>query len=367
MPESPPDIDAASGSHEPLAADLAPMSSRCWRSGSFGWRLRRLIAIAAFGLMITAAVFWGVAPVLASRSTSVQMVAWVPEWSLVVTIAVLGAVAALCWDSRRGRLWGILLAGVVLIGPVFGVSSREFRWWASPHPGEFRVVFLNAQDPSKAAARTLWEVIEPLHADLLVCANPGFIAPEWRSLPGPTSTYGAGAIKWLSPFLVAARQGAISLRTMSRKNRVRAVAVSFEITCASSGGSRQHHLAAIDLPSDWELDRHVIMSQLVDAIADYTGGDRSNEFELILGDFNSTPRAPSRARLEPHYQDAFERVGSGWGATWPRRYPMLRIDAVFARTQGGLRVTSVRTFDPMQGGHRGLIVDLVEAQPSISN
>lgn len=365
MPESPPDIDAASGNQASSAADLAPTSSRRWRSGSLLRRLRRLAAITAFGLTVGAAVFWFVAPILASLSASMQMVAWVPEWSLVVAIAVPGLVAIACWDSRRGRIGGLLLVVALLIGPVFGASSREFRWFASPHRGGFRLVFLNAQDPSRAESEALWRQIEPLQADLLVFANSGFIAPQWRSSPGPTSTY--ASIKWLSPFMAAAREGSISLRTMSRRNQIRAVAVGFEIASDSAGGPRQHHLAAIDLPSDWELDRGVIMSQLVETIAGYTDDDRPVAFDLIVGDFNSTPRAPSRGTLEPRFQDAFELVGAGWGATWPRRIPMLRIDAVFARAEGGLRVSSVRTFDPEQGGHRGLIVDLAEAQPSISN
>lgn len=363
MPESPPDFDASSAQNEAQAADLALCPGGLWRTGSLLGRLRRGLAWTACGLAIFVAVLWAFAPVIAAAAPAMQMVAWVPEWVIVILIVGLGFTGITCWSTRRSRLASLFLILGLLIGPVVGTSIREYRWFASAQPGRIRLVFLNAQDPAMSASRDLWDVVGPLKPDILVISNPGFIAPKWRSMEEPQQAF--SAIKWLSPFLVAVREGNVALRTMSRRDQVRAVAAEFESGTGVRDGVGLQRLAAIDLPSNWSLNRDVLMERLVSAIEAYEAST-AGDFDLIVGDFNSTPRSPSRVRLGSRFRDGFELAGAGWGGTWPRGRPAIRIDAVYANRFSDLSVESVWTFDPRQGGHCGLVVDLGMPQPSIS-
>ena len=363
MPESPPDFDASSAKTEAPAADLAPYPRGLWRTGSLLARLRLGLAWTACGLAIFVAVLWAFAPAIAAGTPKIQMVAWVPEWSIVVLIGGLGFTGIACWSTRRSRLASLFLVLVLLIGPVAGSSIREFRWFASPRPGLTRLVFLNAQDPTMSESQELWDVVGPLEPDILVISNPGFIAPKWRSMSEQQGFF--SAIKWLSPFLVAVREGNVALRTMSRRDQVRAVAAEFDRGMGVSDGGGLQRLAAIDLPSDWSLNRDVLMGRLVSAIEAYEAS-ASGDFDLIVGDFNSTPRSPSRGRLEARFRDGFEVAGAGWGGTWPRGWPAIRIDAIYANRLSDMSVESVWTFDPGRGGHRGLVVDLGSSQPSMA-
>ena len=81
-------------------------------------------------------------------------------------------------------------------------------------------------------------------------------------------------------------------------------------------------------------------------------GDQFNALErladpaaptVLAGDFNATDQhAAFRRLLECGFTDAFEEVGTGWGATWPSggwRVPVLRLDHVL--TGGPMLATSV--------------------------
>ena len=49
---------------------------------------------------------------------------------------------------------------------------------------------------------------------------------------------------------------------------------------------------------------------------------------LISGDFNSTPNSWTYRQLSAGFQDVFRKAGSGWGATYPFKWPLIRIDFI---------------------------------------
>lgn len=51
---------------------------------------------------------------------------------------------------------------------------------------------------------------------------------------------------------------------------------------------------------------------------------------IVCGDFNSTPNQWMYRHLSAGLQDAFRVAGEGWGATYPARLPLVRIDYVLA-------------------------------------
>jgi len=51
---------------------------------------------------------------------------------------------------------------------------------------------------------------------------------------------------------------------------------------------------------------------------------------ILGGDFNTPAGSAIYRLLDPGFIDAFSRTGRGWGDTYPRRFPIHRIDRIFA-------------------------------------
>lgn len=78
---------------------------------------------------------------------------------------------------------------------------------------------------------------------------------------------------------------------------------------------------------------------------------------LFGGDFNSPSGDAVYELLEPDFKDCFPRVGTGWGNTFQRRLPFLRIDRVYAnRHLAPVRATAWST---ASSDHRMLITDFL--------
>src|SRR5690606_33039967 len=77
---------------------------------------------------------------------------------------------------------------------------------------------------------------------------------------------------------------------------------------------------------------------------------------IIAGDSNT----PDGGRvLRDHFSpwtDAFDRVGTGFGYTFPAQAPWLRLDRVWVTQQ--LQVRGVRQDNSVRSDHRALVVEL---------
>ncbi|MGC4016583.1 MAG: hypothetical protein QM755_18990 [Luteolibacter sp.] len=78
---------------------------------------------------------------------------------------------------------------------------------------------------------------------------------------------------------------------------------------------------------------------------------------LLGGDFNSPASDPVHYLLARDFTDLFSAVGTGWGDTFQRRVPILRLDCLYATRQFTpvrcLAVTSRNT------DHRMVVADLL--------
>jgi endonuclease/exonuclease/phosphatase family metal-dependent hydrolase len=78
---------------------------------------------------------------------------------------------------------------------------------------------------------------------------------------------------------------------------------------------------------------------------------------LLGGDFNSPASDVIHRRLSRDFTDAFSAAGTGWGDTYQRRFPILRIDNIYATrhfTPVRCRAVSTRNSD-----HRMVVADLL--------
>ena len=78
---------------------------------------------------------------------------------------------------------------------------------------------------------------------------------------------------------------------------------------------------------------------------------------ILGGDFNAPPSDPLQKQLRRDFDDAFITAGTGWGNTYQRRIPVLRIDQIHASrhfTPVRSRAATTRESD-----HRMVIADLI--------
>jgi endonuclease/exonuclease/phosphatase (EEP) superfamily protein YafD len=78
---------------------------------------------------------------------------------------------------------------------------------------------------------------------------------------------------------------------------------------------------------------------------------------ILGGDFNAPATDIVHRKLAPDLVDAFNAAGTGWGNTFQRRFPILRIDHIYA-TRHFVPVRSA-TFTSRHSDHRMVIADFL--------
>ena len=345
------------GCQEGGSADLAPVKAPNRREPTSGLPLAIWPAVVAIAL----SVGWAATPLVASLGGRLQLLGLVPDWAWLVAVGFCLLLAvAVSVPGRDPRRWKcVALTSLATLGPVIGTLQRDL---GMPHrfvDDAVTLVFLNANDPGERRVdgvrdcdRVLERLVE-LDADVTVLVNPGWRVPSaWRRSADVRE--GRLAIRWVGSVLVASRFGIRSMRGVDAlrdldigpvKSPPRAVEIELDVPVGSPLPKR---ILVIDLPSEQGIDR----LEMAGKVADRLG---SIEPELILGDLNMAPRSPAVRMLAPGFEDVFRRAGRGWGGTWPREAPWLRID--FALTPDRFTPTTIRTFDPGAGGHRGLVME----------
>ena len=78
---------------------------------------------------------------------------------------------------------------------------------------------------------------------------------------------------------------------------------------------------------------------------------------ILGGDFNAPADDPIQRQLEDHFVDAFEEAGRGWGNTFQRRIPILRLDQIHTTSHfTPVRCQAVTT---RNSDHRMVVADLL--------
>ncbi len=319
-----------------------------------------LASLTLTGAAWLAAIGWASAPSVSRLDPRWQSLAWIPDWAWLLGAAIPGVLAALFVIGVPSKR--LVRAGVAVLamsGPLWGTLSRDVGWpGAAPEP-RVRLVYLNAQSPSEPSAVVDIEAIASLDPDLVLVLNPGAIAPVWRRLLEETPAVEGGEswwIRWIDPVMAASPHGDCSIRTAASGRDVRAVSVSLPERIADRLGIAT--VLMVDLPSDPELDREMVADRLEESLRG-RGSPALDSHDLVIGDFNMTPRTPAMVRLRGDLDDLVSGGGEGWLATWPRGGPLLRIDQVLGHLDGDVRI---RTFDPGSGEHLGYVIDLPVAK-----
>lgn len=78
---------------------------------------------------------------------------------------------------------------------------------------------------------------------------------------------------------------------------------------------------------------------------------------ILGGDFNAGATDIVHRQLDPSFNDAFSQVGRGWGDTFHRRFPVLRIDHIYATP--AFQPLSAGTAVSKSTDHRMVIADFI--------
>ena len=296
---------------------------------------------------------WLVSPLASGVGGRWQYVVWIPDWVWLVLIGFCAGLAGfiLAMGRRPRSLRLLAAAGLMVLGPLWGTLHRDVGLRGGQAAEDPIVVFLNAQDPGSRVVDDVVEKLIAMDAAVVVIVNPGWIPITWRAIESKAST--GRFLQRSGHFFVASRAAIASMRRIVTNGEIRAVEVTFEL---EDGSPLPRRILVADLPSDLAVNRAESLRTLAAGIAaDVEGGPQADSrFDLLVGDLNTTPRTPELNLVVPGFQDAFTMVGRGWGGTWPRDRGWLRID--FALVPPDRMPTSVKTFDPGSGGHRGLVI-----------
>lgn len=101
----------------------------------------------------------------------------------------------------------------------------------------------------------------------------------------------------------------------------------------------------VDLPSDPHRGRWKIAEQLRNLLEQVDIGG----FDLVIGDFNMPAQSRALRTLFPGYQSSWNQAGEGWAATYPRGWPIARLDHILEGPT--VEVVGLRTLNPGIGRH----------------
>ena len=292
-----------------------------------------VLVIAAVALLIG----WLLGVILSDRWTWTQWLSWIPALMLIPTGLAWLLGTAMLPALRRAWPVGAIL---ILAGPmVFLVDN-----WRPHRP---------PLDPGPALTITQWTLGSVLeneddYAKQLIQAGS-----EVNIVEGGRRVRWSQPIKdWLGPDHQSLSTGIFCVLTKLPVTTFRSCIWAEGIHVAfleiNGPGFEQVPLGIllVDLPSDPSLSRWNIAGQLQSLLQQADIGS----YDMVIGDFNMPSGSAALATLFPGYTPAWQSAGEGWAPTFPRAWPVARIDHVLISDQ--VEVTGLRTSDPGMSRHR---------------
>ena len=207
------------------------------------------------------------------------------------------------------------------------------------------VVYWNIARPQADSSGRVAAALRDLGVDLLCLAevNPlrkrreaPFVETVEPQLPGYRRLASTAHIGlW-----VGARIGS-QLEIVSSRREYLKVAWGFDLDLRWRG--RPLRVLVVDFDSAPSTTRTRAMGPLREWV------ERQTAPWLVIGDFNMPSNSRALASLFPGHHPSWPRTGQGWGPTFPREWPLARIDHVLEGP--GVEVTMLRTVDPGLSRH----------------
>ena len=323
----------------PLANHAVPHSTDQSRSRILGllkWPTVVLLAGFALSEAMTDGVYalqwlWFVPrPILAGAALALAILALI-----VLRIVARGAA-----ESRTLRILAVVSAAFLAYGLL--------QMWGLPKKRPFdtlRIVHWNASYPvGEEVPEWIVVAVLGLDADVIVLTDPGMLVVGDRAERLTAAGY---ALYRPGSFALLSRLPVLEAVPIVASNRSAATRLVIETKAGALA------MRVIDLPSDPRLSR---IENARDLAANISKIDPSVP-DILVGDFNITGGSESLTAFGRGYRDAFAEVGVGWGGTYPRAFPLWRIDLTLVRPPW--RPVRAEVIDLLGKRHRAQVVDLV--------
>lgn len=310
---------------------------------------RLLTLVRALGFTLAVMVFagWLAGRVLTDSIPTIQWVHWIPT---IVALTCSLVAALLCIGSKWRRLRIVLWCIVAAEATVFLVQDFRVVGGASSSAvmgsGVVRVAHFNASWPGRSSVSMGRSMAAALHSAL------GEAQPDVIFLSECGGLLSNDAVEGYTPpdsralrvgrFGIVTRIPVIEARPLFDDGLSTAAFVRF----AAWKECPAWTAVMIDAPGHPSQPRvHVLDS--IRARLETLGCPVA---DVVVGDFNAVRGGASLSRFAPLMRHAFDEAGTGFGATYPRRFPLLHIDHILL----GARVAALRyeVVDPGLGQHR---------------
>jgi endonuclease/exonuclease/phosphatase (EEP) superfamily protein YafD len=329
-------------------------------------RAAALLAWAYLGTVcLLAAVIW----TLGDSWWPATVLLFLGRWIFLLPLALLVPAALLV--RRAPLLVPLLLAALVVLGPVMGFRTGWRRWLPSAGGSHVRVVTLNV-DGGELLVAQLPFLVKDWSADVVALQECGpALAAAARTLPG-WNEHDEGELCLLSRFPIREAR-AMDRSALERVKEGTAgiggagyvVRYALETPRGVVGFTNLHletprkGFEALFGGSDWfDVDRLRANTILRDVESDLAARwvSQGRTPLLVAGDFNT----PVESRIFRHrwgwLDDAFSRAGAGFGMTKYNGWIRVRIDHVL--TGRGWHADRAVVGPDVGSDHRPLIVDL---------
>ena len=299
-------------------------------------------------------IAWAIGRVLTDRVAAIQSLHWIP--TLVALAITLICAFLLCWSNwRHARriLWMIAcLQAVIFLVQDYAIA-RTTPTSIAQSDSAIHIAHINVSWPSdhaQSTARNLSDSFRNVYGEngpdvFFISEYAGMLRTDVINMYCPND---AKAIS-IGRFAVVSRVRILEAILLYDDAKSTAAFVRF----APFKGNASWGALLVDLPSNPSISRFKMLSDLrsrLDAL-------ETPVPDIILGDFNTARGGAAIETFAPNMRNAFDVAGVGFGATYPRIFPLLHIDQLLLGPR--VRVRHYEIIDTGSGVHRMQIATIL--------
>lgn len=296
---------------------------------------------------------------------------FIGRWILLLPLIILVPAGLVL---RRTTMIPLLLAALIVVGPVMGFQTGWRRWLPHPAGIPVRVVTFNAETGAALAMR-LEEQLEEWSADIIAIQECGPSLREAISGLTEWQTHEEHGVCLITRYPITAvavmdRSGFAFMQEFDPKDIGGSADVT-RYTLATPGGPIDVTTVHLETPRKGLegflsggskrvlLQRLQMNTELRDVESHMARGwvERGNKTRLVVGDFNTPIESRIFQRNWGDLTDAFSEVGFGLGMTKDNGWIRVRIDHVLY--SAGWHAKRVVVGPNLASDHHPVIADLV--------
>jgi endonuclease/exonuclease/phosphatase family metal-dependent hydrolase len=292
---------------------------------------------------------WLIGRVLTDRFAWSQWLWWMPTPAIIV-LSVLGLLLAnrpTRVSGRRKRrivIWTLFAAAVTMH---FALFEHRMLRGTPPAPSadkSLAIAHWNMTLDDYTPVDLLLQRVAELDADVTVLTAPSNNVVR-RLTQQATASNGREQVYNGWPLFVFSRVPIERVRLLVASDQRFVTSLQLDTTARLG---RAIVLEVADMPSPPRIPR-MQMAREVRSLIDQTTAPPP---DLVVGDLNIPRGSASIEVMFPGMRSAFDLAGHGYGATFPRRFPLYHIDHVLISETTDLSIARYDTYDEGLSRHR---------------